>query len=401
MKTKTIRPIGLWAVIFTLLLVVAVPPGTFGQQPGPPAFKPEELDQLLAPIALYPDTLLAQIFMASTYPLEVVQADRWAKQNKSLKGEALTAALEQQPWDPSVKSLVNFPQVLGMMSEKLDWTQKLGDAVLAQQKDVMEAVQGLRRKAMDAGTLKTTAEQKVVVEQPQTIIIEPANPQVVYVPTYNPTVVYGTWAYPSYPPAYYYPPGYVAGTALLSFGAGMAMGAAWGYAWGHNDWHGGDVDVDINRNTNINNQIDRGKYATQYGRGQGQGQWQHNPEHRKGVSYRDQGTAQKFNRASTSDAVRSRENYRGYGDAGRQGLDRGGDQSRGRQDAARPSTREAAARDTSRRGGDAFSGMDRGGGATRDISSRGSASRQSMSSGSRGGGFSGGSRGGGGRGGRR
>jgi hypothetical protein len=396
------RRIGSSALVLALLLMAASPPVAFGQQERPPAFKPEELDQLLAPIALYPDTLLAQIFMASTYPLEVVQADRWAKQNKGLKGDALTAALEQQLWDPSVKSLVNFPQVLGMMSEKLDWTQKLGDAVLAQQKDVMEAVQGLRRKAMDAGTLKTTAEQKVVVEQPQTIIIEPANPQVVYVPTYNPTVVYGTWAYPSYPPAYYYPPGYVAGTALLSFGAGMAMGAAWGYAWGHNDWHGGDVDVDINRNTNINNKIDRGKYATQYGRGQGQGQWQHNPEHRKGVSYRDQGTAQKFNRASTNDAVRSRENYRGYGDAGRQDLARGGaDSARGRQDAARPDTRPAAARDTSGQRGDAFSGMDRGGGATRDISSRGSASRQSMSSGSRGSGFSGGSRGGGGRGGRR
>jgi hypothetical protein len=305
-----------------------------------------------------------------------------------------------------------------MMSEKLDWTQKLGDAFLAQQKDVMDSVQRLRRQAMEAGTLKTTAEQKVVVEQPQTIIIEPANPQVVYVPTYNPTVVYGTWAYPSYPPAYYYPPGYVAGTALLSFGAGMAMGAAWGYAWGHNDWHGGDVDVDINRNTNINNNIDRSKYATQYGRGQGQGQWQHNPEHRKGVSYRDQGTAQKFNRASTNDAVRSRENYRGYGDAGRQNPGRGDSgQLGGRQDAgrpggqdlsrpggsaARPETRPTAARDTSGQRGDAFSGMNRDGSATRDISSRGSESRQSMSSGSRGGGFSGGgSRGGGGRGGGR
>jgi hypothetical protein len=223
---------------------------------------------------------------------------------------------------------------------------------------------------------------------------------VVYVPTYNPTVVYGTWAYPSYPPAYYYPPGYAAGTALLSFGAGMAVGAAWGYAWGHCNWNGGDVDVDVNRNTNINNNINRGNY--QRGQGQGQGSWQHNPEHRKGVSYRDQGTAQKFNRASTNDAVRSRENYRGYGDAGRQDLARGGaDSARGRQDAARPDTRQAAARDTSGRRGDAFSGMDRGGGATRDISSRGSASRQSMSSGSRGGGFGGGSRGGGGRGGRR
>ena len=394
------------ASIAVLLFMAAVPPGALGQPAGPPAFQQAELDQILAPIALYPDSLLAQIFMASTYPLEVVQADRWAKQNKSLKGEALTAALEQQPWDPSVKSLVNFSQVLGMMSEKLDWTQKLGDAFLAQQKDVMDSVQRLRRQAMEAGSLKTTPEQQVIVEK-ETIVIQAASPQVVYVPTYNPTVVYGTWAYPSYPPAYYYPPGYAAGTALLSFGAGMAVGAAWGYAWGNCNWNGGDVDVDVNRNTNINNNINRGNYQRGQGQGQGQGSWQHNPEHRKGVSYRDQGTAQKFDRASTNDAVRSRDNYRGYSDAGRQDPARGGSgQLGGRQDAgrpggsaARPETRQTAARDTSGQRGDAFSGMNRDGGATRDISSRGSSSRQSMPSGSRGGGASRG--GGGGRGGGR
>ena len=196
------------ALVLALVLMVAVPPGTFGQQAAPPVFKPEELEQILAPIALYPDSLLAQIFMASTYPLEIVQADRWAKQNTTLKADALTAALEKQPWDPSVKSLVNFPQVLTMMSEKLDWTQKLGDAFLAQQKDVMATVQTLRKKAVEAGNLKTTKEQQVIVEK-ETIIIQSASPQVVYVPTYNPTVVYGAWPYPAYPPAPYYPPGYV------------------------------------------------------------------------------------------------------------------------------------------------------------------------------------------------
>ena len=196
------------ALVLVLVLMVAVPPGTFGQQAAPPAFKPEELEQILAPIALYPDSLLAQIFMASTYPLEIVQADRWAKQNTTLKADALTAALEKQPWDPSVKSLVNFPQVLTMMSEKLDWTQKLGDAFLAQQKEVMATVQTLRKKAVEAGNLKTTKEQQVIVEK-ETIIIQSASPQVVYVPTYNPTVVYGAWPYPAYPPAPYYPPGYV------------------------------------------------------------------------------------------------------------------------------------------------------------------------------------------------
>jgi uncharacterized membrane protein YgcG len=391
------------ALVFILGVMMAIPPGTFGQQADQPAFKQEELEQILAPIALYPDSLLAQILMASTYPLEVVQADRWAKQNQNLKGDALAAALEKQAWDPSVKSLVNFPQVLAMMSEKLDWTQTLGDAFLEQQKDVMETVQTLRQKAVEAGNLKSTKEQQVIVEK-ETIVIESASPQVVYVPTYNPTVVYGAWPYPAYPPAYYYPPGYVAGTALFSFGVGMAVGAAWGYAWGDCDWHGGDVDIDIDRNTNINRNIDRGKYATQYQGGQGK--WQHNAEHRKGVSYRDQATAQKYQRASTSEAVRSRENFRGYAEAGRQDIARGGaDQARGRQDAgqrggveSRAATREAGSRDLSGQKSSAFSGMDRGGSQARDYSRRGSSSRQSMSAGSRSsGGFSGaGSRGGGG-----
>jgi len=389
------------ALVLVLVLMVAVPPGTFGQQAAPPAFKPEELEQILAPIALYPDSLLAQIFMASTYPLEVVQADRWAKQNTTLKGDALTAALEKQPWDPSVKSLVNFPQVLTMMSEKLDWTQKLGDAFLAQQKDVMATVQTLRKKAVEAGNLKTTKEQQVIVEK-ETIIIQSASPQVVYVPTYSPTVVYGAWPYPAYPPASYYPPGYSAGTVLLAFGAGMAVGAAWGYAWGGCNWRGGDVDVDINRNTNINNNINRGNYAKQYQGGQGN--WQHSPEHRKGVSYRDQATGQKYNRASTNEAVQSRENSRGRAEAGRQDMARGGaDQFKGSQGSGqrgglegRPTTREAGGRELSGQGGSALSGMDRGGSATRDASNRGSSSRQSMSSGG-GGGMSGAaSRGGGG-----
>ncbi len=286
------------AVLLTILLVV--PPGAMAQSGGgDKPFSQEQLDQLLAPIALYPDSLLAQIFMASTYPLEVVQAARWVKTNKNLKGDVLTAALEKENWDPSVKSLVNFPQVLDMMNERLDWTQKMGDAFLAQQKDVMDTVQKLRLKAQAAGNLKTTEQQTVVVEkETQTIIIQPANPQVVYVPAYNPTVVYGVWAYPAYPPYTYYPPGYTAGAALFSFGVGVAVGAAWGYAWGNCNWRGGDVNVNINQNANLNRNINRSNYQNNISRGQGgQGQWQHNPEHRKGVSYRDQGTANKYNRA--------------------------------------------------------------------------------------------------------
>src|SRR5947208_1282434 len=254
------RTISLKTLAWFLTVLLATPPTILAQQAEQTIFKQEELDQILAPIALHPDPLISQILMASTYPLEVVQADRWAKQNAKLKGDALTAALEKQDWDASVKSLVNFPQVLTMMSEKLDWTVKLGDAFLADQKTVMDAVQKLRQKAYVQGSLKSNPEQKVTVEAapgagsqstggqaaPQVIVVESASPSVVYVPTYNPTVVYGSWPYPAYPPAYYYPPSYVAGTALVSFGVGMAMGAAWGHAWGGCNWHGGDVDIDVN-----------------------------------------------------------------------------------------------------------------------------------------------------------
>jgi hypothetical protein len=395
-------------VIFLVLLSMAVSPAVSEEQAASSVFKPEELEQILAPVALYPDSLLSQVLMASTYPLEVVQAQRWAEANKALAGDALATELEKQAWDPSIKSLVNFPEVLTMMSEKLDWTQKLGDAFLAQQKEVMDTVQKLRKKAEEQGNLKTTEQQVVKTEQ-QTIIVEYANPQVVYVPTYDPVVIYGTWPYPAYPPYYYYPPAYSPGSNLLAFGAGVAVGAAWGYAWGDCDWHGGDVDIDINQNTNINQNIDRSKYKEQFQQSgrldqSGKGNWQHSPEHRKGTAYRDPGTAQRFNRASTNDAVKSREEFRGRAEQGRQDLARGGaDQFKGRADAGqrdlssanRAATRDVSSRGSSSRGGGAFEGMDRGSSA-RDFSSRGSSSRQSMSRPS-----GGGARGGGGGGGRR
>src|ERR1044071_761288 len=175
-----------WA--WLLVVLMAMPPGVIAQQAATAAqFKPEELEQILAPIALYPDSLVSQILMASTYPLEIVQADRWTKQNASLKGDALTKALEAQDWDPSVRSLVNFPQVLTMMSEKLDWTQKLGDAFLADQKTILDTIQSLRAKAQASGNLQSNKEQTVIVEE-KIIKTEPANPQVIYVPSYNPTV---------------------------------------------------------------------------------------------------------------------------------------------------------------------------------------------------------------------
>ncbi len=369
-----------YSLAFFMVLLLAAPCGLRAQEAGgEQGLKPEQLDQLLAPIALYPDSLLTQALMASTYPLEIVQAERWAKQNKGMKGDALAKALEAQPWDPSVKSLVNFPEVLSMMSEKLDWTQKLGDAFLAQQKEVMDSVQRLRKQAYDAGNLKSCEQQKIIVEQaPQqtVIVVEPADPQVIYVPTYNPTVVYGTWAYPAYPPYPVYPPGYVATTAAFSFMAGAAVSAAWGYAWGHSNWHGGDVDIDIDRNSNINRNIDRQKYASQYqGQGRaGQGQWQHDASHRGGVAYRDQATAQKYNRGQSATA-QTRESYRGRSDTGRQELDRGGADQRGERPTA--GTRDVqgqrgeGSRDTGRqdvaRGGGADQRGERPTAGTRDV----------------------------------
>ena len=405
---KKKRPL-ITALTVFLALLLGVPLGVLGQSGGEQkTFKQEELDQMIAPIALYPDSLLTQILMASTYPLEVVEADRWAKKNKDVKGDALTKALEAQPWDPSVKSMVNFPQVLAMMSEKLDWTQKLGDAFLAQQKDVMDTTQKLRKKAHAEGNLKTTKEQVVKVEK-EVIIIEPANPQVVYVPTYSTTVVYGTWPYPAYPPYPYYPPGYAPGVGLFGFGAGVAVGAAWGYAWGNANWGGGDVDIDVNQNTNINNNIDRSKEQNKVTRGEGgKGSWQHNPEHRKGVSYKDQGTADKFGKGGPKDA-QSRESSRGRGESGKQESGRGdtgrqdsGRGDTGRQDSARgeqagpggggkssPSTKESGGKQS------AFGGTEKGSSAKME-SDRGQSSRQSASaqSSQRGGGGSSGSSGG-------
>jgi hypothetical protein len=352
-----------------------------------PAFKPEELEQILAPIALYQDTLLTQMLMASTYPLEVVQADRWVKQNKDVKSDALTTALEAQSWDPSVKSLVNFPPVLAMMSENLETTVKIGDAFIGQQKDVMATIQKLRGKAQETGNLKTTPEQKVAVEQQgatQVIIIESASPEVVYVPTYPPTVYYPTWPYPAYPPAPYYPPGYVAGKAL-AFGAGVALGAAWGYAWGHSDWHGGSVDIDVNRNTNINTNINRSQYQAQLQARNtniqnGRGTFQHDPAHRQGVAYRDQKTATQFGRTTPADAAKARESFRGrdaggVGGPGSAGNVAGPGKTGGAGGPGRAGGAGSSQRPSPQANNSAFEGVDRGGSAARMESSRGSASR--------------------------
>ena len=289
----------------------AAPPAA--AQPGPDQsqlLSSQQLEALVSPIALYPDPLLSEIFMASTYPLEVVEAERWVKANKNLSGEALKAAIDKQGWDDSVKSLAATPTVLDMMSQQLDWTQKLGDAVLAQQADVMAAVQRLRAKAQANNKLQSTTQQTVATQQQDgqsVIVIQPTQPNTIYVPYYDPSVVYGGWPYPSYPPYYWPAPGYIAGGLIatgLAFGAGYALGrwASGGYWGGGFNWGGNNIN--INRNVNINN-INRGN-----------NNWVHNPAHRQGVRYNNAQVAQKFggNRAG---GAHNRMDFRGRtGDIG-------------------------------------------------------------------------------------
>lgn len=403
----------IWLLVLGLCLP-AVLPAQDATAGGEPKFRPEQLDQMLAPIALYPDSLLAQVLAASTYVLEVVQAARFVEQNPSLKGEALTQAAKDKDWDPSVKAMLEFPDVLKMMSDKLDWTQDLGDAFLGQQREVMDSVQRLRAKAQESGNLQNTKEQ-VVAQDPatQVIVIEPASPEVVYVPAYDPTVVYGSWAYPAYPPYPYYPYGWVPGAAAFGFMAGVAIGAAWGGwgAWGCN-WHGGCVNVNVNNFNNFTrNSYNNSSRYQKNGRNTSQN-WNHDSSHRKGQPYRDKGTAQKFgqgdrykgsNSRGQSGMDRSRD--AGANRGGDRGYDRGGDRGGAGSDRAgtRDVDRGGGSRDSSRGGSGSrsqatsFDGAGRGS-ADRSASARGSSSQSGGYSGGgrSSGGYSGGSRGGGG-----
>src|SRR5690349_20904906 len=262
---------------------------------------PEQLDSLVAPIALFSDPLLATTLAASTYPLEIIQLQQWMDKNKNLKDKALADALAKQPWDPSVQSLAATPDVVQRLAGNIQWTTDLGNAFLAQQSDVMAAVQRMRGKAQAIGNLQTSAQQKVATETVdggrQVITIEPAQPDVVYVPSYDPTVVYGAPppAYPYYPYTY---PGYYPGMGLAWGAAGFALGAWAGGAWGDCDWHGGG-DININNKNNFNknniNNINRSGNRTNVGNRTGVGnKWQHNPQHRGNAPYGDRGTAGKF-----------------------------------------------------------------------------------------------------------
>ncbi|HVK53057.1 MAG TPA: DUF3300 domain-containing protein [Pseudoxanthomonas sp.] len=285
------------------------------------SFSREQLDQMMAPIALYPDSLLAQVLMASTYPGDVADAVAWSKAHPDAKGETAVKQVANESWDPSVQSLVAFPQLLAVLGQDGAWVQRMGDAFLAQPDDVMASVQRLRKQAEAAGNLKSNEQQKVSTQaagSQQAIVIESSNPEVVYVPSYNPSVVYGSWAYPSYPPYYYPPPAYYyPGAALFSFGVGVAIGGA---LWGDCNWGGGDIDIDVDRynNFNSNRQINRGDNT-----------WKHNAANRDGVPYRDNASREKFGRqldgAGQRDAYRGRDQARNADrDRARQSMERGG-----------------------------------------------------------------------------
>jgi len=266
--------------------------------PAQAVYSQQQLDQMVAPVALYPDPLLSQILMASTYPLEVVEAYRWQQSagNSGLKGDQLAAALEQQPWDPSVKSVVAFPQVLKTMNDNIQWTEQLGNAFLAQQPAVMDSVQHLRQQAQAAHNLNSTPQQVVSNDGGQ-IVIEPANPEVVYVPYYNPAVVYGPWPYAGYPP-YYFSDVYY-GPAVFGFGVGIVViGELWG--WDHWNWRHHRIDIDEHRFSDLN----RGRGPV------GGGVWEHDPAHRGGVPYRDAATRAHF--AATANSPEARRAVRGF-----------------------------------------------------------------------------------------
>ena len=357
---------------------------------------PEQLDSLVAPLALFPDPLLAQMLVASTYPLDIVEAQQFVSKNSSLKGDALAKEAENQPWDPSVQALVSIPDALKKLSENIAWTQDLGDAFLAQQSDIMDAVQRLRGKAKEAGKLESTEQQKVetkVVESKETIIIEPASTEVVYVPSYSPTVIWGPPVYP-YPPIYY-PPYY--GGAWLGFGVGIAIGIgiSGGWGWGCG-WHGGGNTININNNNNYVNHYNRSNNVNR----SGNSNWQHNPQQRGGAPYKDKATANRYGGGTRGDSMQSRQ--AGASNRQAQSLDRGGSSGGGFDrggaggsfDRGGSSTR-AGSRDvspSSHAGSSAFSGG--GSSSFSGGNARASSSRGSSSMGSRGGG--GFSRGGGG-----
>src|SRR3979490_1413340 len=333
------------ALMCSLLLAPGGPPSAAqaheqqeaaAAQEQPPKIPNDQLDSLVAPIALYPDPLLAQLLAATTYPLEIMQLQQWLG-----KDTAFQDAVMKQPWDPTVQSLAALPDVVKRLSDDIQWTTDLGNAVLAQQSDVMDAVQRMRAKAKDKGNLRSNDQMTVetkVVENKQVIVVEQSKPDVVYAPSYDPTVVYGPPAYP-YPPIYYPPPGYYAAGMAISFGVGMMVGAAWGGGWCCNSGWGGNNSININNNnTFVNNSNRQSNISNRSGNRTGSNNWQHNSQHRGGTPYSNRATANKYGGATRGDSVGSRQanarqnqGQRGGRGQGAQAntMDRGGRQQSG------------------------------------------------------------------------
>ena len=308
MKKTSIYIIGFIVIGLFSFTNVFAKDGTFSQA---------ELDQMTAPIALYPDALLSQILMASTYPDEVAEAAKWSKANSDKKGDDAVKAVQDEQWDASVMSLVAFPQVLDMMGKKPEWVRDLGDAFLVTPDKVMDTIQNLRNKAKEEGNLKSSDEMTVETEK-EIIIIESSSPEKVYVPVYNPTYVYGSWWWASYPPYYYYPPGYSVGSGIaagIGFGIGIIIADS---LWGRCDWRRHDINIDINRYNNINiNKLDIDKKVTN---------WKHDKDRRSGTANsrldgknqnRISGDGQKLKDQKLKDTkvkdqkIKDRENFRG------------------------------------------------------------------------------------------
>jgi hypothetical protein len=353
---------------FVVLAQGTTPAPAGATEPAAAKLPPEQLDALVAPIALYPDPLLAQTLVAATYPLEIIQLQQWLLKNPGLKDKALADAVAKQPWDPAIQSMAAVPEVVKRLADDVQWTTDLGNAFLAQQGDIMDAVQRMRKKAVDKGALAPNEQQKVetqVVGEKTVIVVESANPEVIYVPSYSPTVVYGPPVYP-YPPIYY--PPYPPGAAFVTFSFGVMMGAAiWGGSCCGMGWGGNDIDINVNNNFN---QINHNR-----GGGSGGNNWQHNPQHRGGAPYADKATANKYGGAARGESPGSRQASARQQPSG--GANRAG--------SAGVSDRSA---DGSRGGSAGASTMDRGGGSS---ANRVGSYEAPKSSSSKSGGFSGGS----------
>src|SRR2546430_1204588 len=309
------------AVVCSILLVLGAPqtiasPNILTQQSSapdahPPKIPNDQLDSLVAPIALYPDELLAQVLAASTYPLEIMQLQQFLAKHKDLKDKGLTDAVMKQNWDPSVQAMAALPDVVKRLADDIQWTTDLGNAVLAQQSDVMDAVQRMRAKAKDTGNLKSNEQMKVetqVIENKSVVVIQQSNPEGVYVPSYNPTLVYGPPVHP-YPPVAYPPPGYYAAGMAISFGVGMAIGAAWGGGgWCCNSGWGSNNNININNNnTFVNNSNRQNNISNTSGNRTGNNSWQHNSQHRGGTPYSNKATANKYGGTARGDSMSHRQ----------------------------------------------------------------------------------------------